>query len=125
MHRPKATSLLLLLSVLCFLAGTRVSASTDSKDAVAAGAILFRDTGCAHCHGGNLEGTKKGPALADIGTDTVWTPDKIHEQILNGGEKMPPFADSLSDPEIDQIVQYLRAKDRPVPPPAAGSSTSK
>ena len=44
------------------------------------------------------------------------------EQILNGGEKMPPFADSLSDPEIAQIVAYLRAKNRPVPSPAAAAN---
>jgi mono/diheme cytochrome c family protein len=38
------------------------------------------------------------------------------EQILNGGKKMPPYRDSLSDDEIAQLVAYLRAKDRPTPP---------
>jgi mono/diheme cytochrome c family protein len=32
---------------------------------------------------------------------------------------MPPFADALTDVQIAQIVAYLRAKHRPVPPPVA------
>jgi len=31
---------------------------------------------------------------------------------------MPPFGDSLTDEQIAQLVAYLRAKNRPVPPPA-------
>lgn len=87
-----------------------------------AGAILFRDKGCAHCHGANGEGTQKAPSLVNIRTNKVWTVAKMTDQILNGGEKMPPFADSLSDPEIAQIVTYLRAKKRPVPPPVPASN---
>ena len=84
-----------------------------------AGAILFRDKGCAHCHGTGGTGGKKGPDLSGIRTDKLWTPDKITHQILNGGQKMPPFSDSLTDAEIAQLVAYLRAKHRPIPPPAA------
>jgi mono/diheme cytochrome c family protein len=43
------------------------------------------------------------------------------DQILNGGKKMPAFRESLSDDEIAQIVAYLRAKNRPVPPPLTSS----
>lgn len=84
-----------------------------------AGAVLFRDKGCAQCHGVAGVGTTKGPALAGIGEDKNWPPEKITQHILNGGQKMPPFADSLTDPEIAQIVAYLRAKNKPVPPPRA------
>ena len=61
---------------------------------------------------------RKLPRLADIDKNKLWTPAKMTDQILNGGKKMPPFADSLSDQEVAQIVAYLRAKHRPVPPPA-------
>jgi mono/diheme cytochrome c family protein len=61
-------------------------------------------------------GTQKAPSLVGIRNNKQWTPEKITQQILNGGKKMPPFSDSLSDPEIAQIVAYLRAKHRPVPP---------
>lgn len=96
---------------------TSVWASANNGDEMA-GAVLFRDKGCAHCHGANGEGTKKGPPLANIRKDKRWPPEKLKNQILNGGQKMPPFADSLTDQEVAQIIDYLRARQRPVPPPA-------
>jgi mono/diheme cytochrome c family protein len=82
-----------------------------------AGAVLFRDKGCAYCHGVNGVGGKKAPPLTGIRNDKAWPPAKITTQILNGGQKMPPFGDSLTDEQIAQLVAYLRAKTRPVPPP--------
>jgi mono/diheme cytochrome c family protein len=38
---------------------------------------------------------------------------------MDGGPKMPPFGESLTDPEVAQLVAFLRAKDRPAPPAAA------
>jgi mono/diheme cytochrome c family protein len=84
-----------------------------------AGALLFRDKGCAYCHGAGGTGGKKAPDLTGLRTDKLWPPAKITNQILNGGQKMPPFSDSLTDAEIAQLVAYLRAKHRPVPPPVA------
>jgi mono/diheme cytochrome c family protein len=95
--------------------------SSKEKAAEQAGAILFRDKGCAYCHGAGGSGGKKGPDLSGLRTDKLWPPDKITNQILNGGQKMPPFADSLTDAEIAQLVAYLRAKQRPIPPPVATS----
>ena len=92
------------------------AASNPEADAKS-GALLFRDKGCAYCHGAGGEGTKKAPALLMIREDKAWTAEKMTEQILDGGDKMPPFRDSLSDDEIAQIVAYLRAKHRPVAPP--------
>ena len=106
------------------LLATTTAFAADSKDAAKAGAALYRDKGCGFCHGVNLEGTKKAPALADIATDSAWPADKITDQLLNGGKKMPPFRDSLSDDEIKQLVEYLRAKDRPAPPPADANPPS-
>jgi mono/diheme cytochrome c family protein len=87
-------------------------AQAQSADEVA-GAALFRRAGCEHCHGVNGAGTKKAPSLSDIRANKLWTTAKITDQILNGGEKMPPFSDSLTDPEIAQVVAWLRAKKRP------------
>jgi len=91
---------------------------SNSKVAEEAGAVLFRDKGCAYCHGVGGAGGKKAPALTGLRKDKLWTPEKITSQIMNGGQKMPPFSDSLTDAEISQLVVYLRAKVRPVPPPA-------
>lgn len=106
---------------LALLSATAVYPFPDSasKADVQAGAVLYRDKGCSQCHGADLTGNKKGPALADIDHDPAWPADKITKQIRDGGAKMPPFGESLTDPEIAQIVAYLRAKERPTPPPPA------
>jgi mono/diheme cytochrome c family protein len=96
---------------MCQFAG-----AADSKVSERVGAVLFRDKGCAYCHGAGGVGTKKAPSLVDIRKNKAWPPAKITDQILNGGQKMPPFRESLSDQEIAELVAYLRAKKRPAPP---------
>jgi mono/diheme cytochrome c family protein len=91
---------------------------SKTRAAERAGALLFRDKGCAHCHGVGGIGGKKAPALTGLRKDKLWPPARITSQILNGGQKMPPFSDSLTDQEIAQVVAYLRAKHQPAPPPA-------
>ena len=124
-HEKISTVILSLKQLFSVLAlGLVVSEPTmahaDSKTRAAeeAGAVLFRDKGCAYCHGAGGSGGKKGPDLSLIRTDKLWTPANITHQILNGGPKMPPFSDSLTDAEVAELVAYLRAKQRPVPPPA-------
>ena len=90
----------------------------DTRAAEQAGAGLFRDN-CARCHGANLEGSKKAPALAEIRKKKHWTDENITKRILNGeGKKMPPFRSSLSEEQIRQLIAYLRAENRPTAPPA-------
>jgi len=107
--------LLTLLSVTAAHSFT----DTDSKADAQAGAVLYRDKGCPQCHGADLAGNKKGPSLADIRNDPAWPAEKITKQIVDGGAKMPPFGESLTDQEVAQVVAYLRAKDRPAPPAPA------
>ncbi|MFZ0742849.1 MAG: cytochrome c [Terracidiphilus sp.] len=97
-------------------------AGSDRKANEMAGAILFRDKGCAHCHGAGGIGTKKAPPLIGIRKNKAWPPEKLKDQILNGGKKMPPFADSLTDEDVAQIIAYLRAKHLPIPPPAPSTA---
>jgi mono/diheme cytochrome c family protein len=89
----------------------------DTQAAEQAGAVLFRDN-CARCHGANLEGTKKAPAIAEIRKKKHWTDERITNRILNGAGKMPPFRESVSEEQIQQLIAYLRAENRPTPPPA-------
>jgi mono/diheme cytochrome c family protein len=107
-----------LTLLLVLLLSTRPeSAFCSSKDKAAAqaGATLFSQKGCAHCHGEGGAGGKKGPALTNLRKAKEWTPVRITNQILNGGQKMPPFGDSLTDAEAAQLVTYLRAKHKPAP----------
>jgi mono/diheme cytochrome c family protein len=94
----------------------------SQKESEQAGAILFRDKGCAHCHGAATEGTPKGPSLANI--RKTWKAPQIAKQIENGGQKMPSFEDSVSPVELTQLIAFLRAKHRPLPPPVAAPAPS-
>ena len=116
-------SVFLTLALLTAPAAHPFSDSASKADEQA-GAVLYRDKGCPQCHGADLNGNKKGPSLADIRTDPAWPPEKITKQITDGGQKMPPFGDSLTDPEVAQLVAFLRAKDRPAPPQPANPPTN-
>lgn len=116
----KASYPALILVVLLLAAiPARALSGAKTKAAEQAGAVLFRDKDCAHCHGAGGVGGKKGPDLTGLRKDKNWPPAKIANQILNGGQKMPPFRDSLTDQEADQLVAWLRAKNRPAPPEPA------
>jgi ubiquinol-cytochrome c reductase cytochrome b subunit len=109
----------LLCATMLACAWGQVAQAADKKADEMARAVLFRDQNCAHCHMMNGAGGVKGPDLTNIDADKDWPAEKITGQITNGGAKMPPFADALTDAQIAQIVAYLRAKHRPVPPPVA------
>ena len=112
------TSLFLIAAIGIPAPGFAAKKDDDAK----AGAVLFRDKGCGYCHGKDASGTKKAPSLLDLPHDKTWTDAKLTDQILNGGQKMPPFRDSLTDDEVSQLLVYLRAKNKPVPPPATEDS---
>jgi mono/diheme cytochrome c family protein len=108
-------TVLIVLFIAVFSARALAATTADAT----AGAILFRDKGCAFCHGAGGVGTLKAPSLVDIRKNKLWPPEKMKHQIMNGGQKMPPFGEALTDQEIVELIEYLRAKHRPAPPPAA------
>jgi mono/diheme cytochrome c family protein len=95
-----------------------VSAGSSAKQR---GAELFATHGCAHCHGTAGVGGVKGPDLQRV--RKRMTKDQIASQIHNGGLEMPAFGTSLTDPQIQDLVAYLRAKRKfvkvPAKPPSA------
>jgi mono/diheme cytochrome c family protein len=108
---PPAALTLLLPILLAAVSAHALS----KKESEQAGAVLFRDKGCAYCHGANSQGTSRGPSLINVRKS--WKASLIAEQIKNGGQKMPPFGESLAQDQIDELVSFLRAKHRPVLPP--------
>lgn len=122
--RQKLLLSLLSLGPIALLATPAPAANPTKQESEKAGAALFRDKGCAYCHGVAGAGTKKAPALNEIWKDKSVTTEKLTDQILNGGKKMPPFRDSVSDEEVADLIAYLRAKDKPEPPPADSDSPS-
>lgn len=120
----RSSFLCLFAMLLTCVAAQPAHAFWGSKKKVEAkaGAMLFREKGCVHCHGPAGVGGKKGPSLSKLPKDKKWTPAKLTDQILHGGQKMPPFDDSLTDQQIAQLVVYLRTKHKPIPPSAAPSA---
>ena len=111
------------LGLIALFGFPQLSSAADKNDGAKEGALLFRDKGCTFCHGVGGVGTNKGPAVNEIWKDKSWTSEKIAKQILDGGQKMPPFRESVTDEEASQLVAYLRAKDKPTPPAAAEEAT--
>ena len=104
-----------------------VSADSNAKQR---GAELFAQHGCAHCHGSAGVGGGRGPDLQLV--RKRMNKEQITHQIHDGGMSMPSFANSLTDPEIQDLVAYLRAKRKfvkipalshPVPPPPASTDS--
>jgi mono/diheme cytochrome c family protein len=120
--RARSFSIFPLFVAVALLAGQPSVFGESKKEAEKAGAALFRDKGCSFCHGVGGVGSKKAPALTGLPADKVWTPEKITDQILNGGQKMPPFRDSVTDDEVSDLIAYLRAKEKPDPPPAPAAA---
>ena len=123
--RLRSTALFVaLLSPSAFLLLTPHAPGTvqaSSKSDREAGATLFHEKGCEHCHGANLAGTEKGPNLTGVGR-YLKSPE-IERQIHNGGNSMPAFGDVLAPDEIKQLVDFLLTQRSKVRPPAPAPPT--
>ena len=62
---------------------------------------------CMTCHGADLSGGV-GPNLQTVGGRL--SGDQIRNRISNGGGGMPAFKGTLSDDQINALVQWLSAK---------------
>ncbi|RXZ77838.1 cytochrome c [Paenibacillaceae bacterium] len=59
---------------------------------------------CLSCHGDQYQGNM-GPALKTVGA--TMTKEQIYRKIMDGGNGMPPFKDSLSEEEIINLTNWL------------------
>ena len=71
----------------------------------APGLTIFREKGCDHCHGSNLEGTEKGPNLTGVGRRLSRL--EISHQIHFGGGNMPPFGDVIDAADLARLTRFL------------------
>jgi mono/diheme cytochrome c family protein len=86
-------------------APTTTAAATQPGDGQAAsGAELFSNN-CESCHGPDGAGGHVGPDLqkSAVAEDLA----RVEEQVRNGGGAMPPFANVLSDAEIDTVAHNV------------------
>jgi mono/diheme cytochrome c family protein len=94
-----------MLALAMMQAPSPVSANSKARDR---GATLFASSGCAHCHGPAGVGGKNGPDLQLV--RKRMNKARMGLQIRNGGMTMPPFRDSLTPPQIEDLIAYLRTK---------------
>jgi mono/diheme cytochrome c family protein len=72
---------------------------------------------CVLCHG--ADGTGDTPLGKQLQAANLRSKDiqkksnaELHKVIHDGQANMPPFADQLSDQEIDQVIKYVRSLAR-------------
>lgn len=92
-----------------------VPATTSETVPRRAGSVVFRETGCAHCHGEAAGGTEKGPSLLGIGR--TWSRERLEHQVKQGGVAMPAFGAILDDTDIQSLLDYLESTKTPVKKP--------
>jgi mono/diheme cytochrome c family protein len=71
------------------------------------GAAVFAASGCLHCHSVHHVGGHRGPDLSGVGRRKKKA--EMLRQITYGSKIMPAFGDSLSKPELDALIAYLRS----------------
>jgi mono/diheme cytochrome c family protein len=98
------------LTMCGFLQPTPADASDSKRGDKVAGAILFHERGCEHCHGADGNGGSLGPNLSNIGKRR--NKIEIERQIRNGGGGMPAFQEVLLPDEIEDLVAFLHEKKR-------------
>ena len=77
-------------------------------DAIAAGQRIFHDH-CAHCHGSDAEGTKKRPSLRTERVQQQASEGDLHWLLVNGDKSGMPTWSKLGDPQIWQVITYVRS----------------
>ena len=78
-------------------------ARMEKVAANASGAEIFQQK-CQRCHGENGEG-KNGPNLTKLGDDTD---AQLRTIIHDGHDKMPAFAQQLTDAQINAVIAHVR-----------------
>ncbi|MEZ4865225.1 MAG: cytochrome b N-terminal domain-containing protein [Caldilineaceae bacterium] len=124
LRRPWAIAVVIGVFVLIgplWLAGVRSPWSPDftaqplqasvigaTSGPTAQGAQLFSQKGCEYCHTIDGQGGQRGPDLSKVG-DRL-SHNQLTIRILAGGALMPPYADTLTPTEVDELVTFLEAR---------------
>ena len=101
--------LLVAVSIFVILRGQRAAPSMASADVLARGEQLYAEN-CAACHGANGEGhiVPEAPALND--REHAWhhADGQLQRTILDGGQIMPPFRETLTAQDAAAIISYIQ-----------------
>ena len=92
-----------LAAVLAPAALAQEAAPDNAK--IAAGEKVYR-LNCSPCHGDDLVNTGQ---TFDLRRLTAGDRARFDNSVRNGKNQMPPWKGALSDDEIDQVWNYIRA----------------
>ena len=97
---------------LALAAGSIAALTAAPKGDAAKGKQVFEQ--CAVCHNADSTERKMGPGLKDLFKHDKLVNGKkvtdatVREKIDEGGNGMPPYKDTLSDQEKDDVIAYLK-----------------
>src|ERR1700742_2784536 len=94
----------LLLAALAALAASQADAAPSGADMMQGGNLFAITCSSSFCHGDGGVGAR-GPSLKNRN----FTPDFVRNTVANGrsGTPMPSFKASLSQHELDMVVDYV------------------
>jgi len=93
--------------VLALAVGALLVSSCLGRPAPEAGGEEIYLELCSNCHGAQLQGGL-GPALGP-GSNSADQPDEfLRVSITEGRGRMPSFSSTLSEPQVDRLIAYLR-----------------
>lgn len=92
--------------LIAFRLGGRAGAAADDPADEAVDGERIYQARCATCHGGTGEGGS-GPSLVDV-ADRLSADEQIAVVTDGKGDKMPPWDDTLTEEEIQAVVDYQR-----------------
>ncbi|MUK87736.1 PQQ-binding-like beta-propeller repeat protein [Ornithinibacillus sp. L9] len=84
-----------------------VEEEQNAQDDVVQNGLNVYENNCLACHGAEGVGGHNGPNLEN--SPMLADPEALIEQIKNGSGAMPGFEDSLSEEEINSLVEYLQS----------------
>jgi ubiquinol-cytochrome c reductase cytochrome b subunit len=88
-------------------AGITGNVSPEAKT----GAELFSRKACIYCHTISGYGGRRGPDLTTVGDR--FSKDQLTIKIANGGENMPAYGATLTQKELNDLVQFLSTRKHP------------
>jgi mono/diheme cytochrome c family protein len=85
--------------------------SLGAPDEDATGEEIYAEL-CARCHGADLGGGI-GPPLGPGSAAAAETDEFLEFTIVNGRGRMPSFASSLDEDQLDRLIDFMREQGGP------------
>lgn len=95
-----------LIGIGCAIGANACPFGTDPGITATTGRELYIEAACIGCHGGNGEGTTRGPSLIS-GPVTERSFASLVDKIGRGGPPMPRYKGFLTDEQLDVVARYV------------------